>query len=134
MKLFSTLRRALPEGAPQSDILAKVASNPLPIRPQEGLSKEGLAVSAIDFASTSRRPLSSCLRRLEGAELGIAQPNQFSILKWTQPYSEFGGVASGDVHNDGWPDVVVSSQSGAYLYANKRRHLRAAGARYRGTA
>ena len=55
---------------------------------------------------------------MAGSDLGIAQPNQFSILKWSQPWSEFGGVASGDVHNDGWPDVIISSQSGAYLYAN----------------
>ena len=50
--------------------------------------------------------------------MGIDQPYQFSILRWSQPYSEFGGVASGDVHNDGWVDLVVSSQSGAYLYTN----------------
>lgn len=56
--------------------------------------------------------------RMTGAQLGVDQPYQFSILRWAQPYSEFGGIASGDVHNDGWADVVVSSQSGAYLYAN----------------
>ena len=56
--------------------------------------------------------------RMPGAELGVDQPYQFSILRWSQPYSEFGGVASGDIHNDGWIDVIVSSQSGAYLYTN----------------
>ena len=56
--------------------------------------------------------------RISGLDMGIDQPYQFSILRWTQPFSEFGGIASGDVHNDGWADIVVSSQSGIYLYAN----------------
>jgi uncharacterized membrane protein YraQ (UPF0718 family) len=56
--------------------------------------------------------------RVSGPSIGINQPYQFSVVKWAEPYSEFRGIASGDVHNDGWPDIVVTSERGVYLYAN----------------
>ncbi|MDP6437087.1 MAG: FG-GAP-like repeat-containing protein [Gammaproteobacteria bacterium] len=81
-----------------------------------------IAASGIDVALTPLAPPAAgdgkMFRRMAGVELGIEQPYQFSLLRWSQPFSEFGGIASGDVHNDGWVDVVVTSQSGAYLYAN----------------
>jgi uncharacterized membrane protein YraQ (UPF0718 family) len=106
-----------PDGAPQEEILSKLVPNQLVAKPIQSLGAESVTVEAIDFAAAAGDG-AQLFTRLDGAELGIAQPNQFSILKWSQPWSEFGGVASGDVHNDGWPDVIVSSQSGAYLYAN----------------
>jgi uncharacterized membrane protein YraQ (UPF0718 family) len=106
-----------PEGKPQQQILAELAANKLSANPLNSIVAKGVTVDEIEFsAAAGSGPL--MFTRFEGSDLGIAQPNQFSILKWSQPWSEFGGVASGDVHNDGWSDFVVSSQSGAYLYAN----------------
>lgn len=106
-----------PDGVPQDQILSELASTRLTVRPVNMIAANGVTIGAVDFAPASGGD-SRLFTRFEGVDLGISQPNQFSILKWSQPWSEFGGVASGDVHNDSWPDVVVSSQSGAYLYAN----------------
>jgi len=107
-----------PDGAPQSQMLAQLAGNRLSANRVMASVADGISVDAIDFAAATPSGDMPLFTRLEGSDVGVAQPNQFSILKWSQPWSEFGGVASGDVHNDGWPDLVVSSQSGAYLYAN----------------
>ncbi len=104
-----------PDGIAQDEILSRLDGKGLLAQPV--VTAGDLSVSAIDFAPASGAE-PTLLTRIEGAELGIEQPSQFSILKWSQPWSEFGGVASGDVHNDGWPDFIVSSQSGAYLFAN----------------
>lgn len=111
----------VPERAPAATaaaaILPTLEANAM--RPQpaaaSGVSGIGVAELALNAPQGGER----LFTRLAGAELGIDQPYQFSLLRWTQPFSEFGGVASGDVHNDGWDDLVVSSQSGAYLYANR---------------
>jgi len=56
--------------------------------------------------------------KLSGAETGLTMPYQFSPLRWTQPFSEFRGIASGDIHNDGHADIVATSQRGLYVFAN----------------
>jgi len=106
-----------PDGLRQEEVLAKLDANRLSAAPMSNLSAAGVNVSSLAFEPLSAAA-DTLFTRHEGAEFGIEQPSQFSILKWSQPWSEFGGVASGDIHNDGWPDLVVSSQSGAYLYAN----------------
>lgn len=105
------------DGQPWSQMQRVLESKARAPQPLPSLSAAGVSVAALDFTAPAGAD-QTLFTRMAGAELGIAQPNQFSILKWQQPWSEFGGMASGDVHNDGWTDVVVSSQSGAYLYAN----------------
>lgn len=58
--------------------------------------------------------------RLEGGELGLDVPFEFSLYKTVMPISLGYGrmLSSGDVHNDGWQDVLFVSESGLGLYAN----------------
>lgn len=60
-------------------------------------------------------------KKIEGSEIGIDPPYQYSsrdIL--LDSFSNGRGIASGDVHNDDWPDIVVASGGKVYLYANLR--------------
>ena len=106
-----------PDGAAAASLLPKLNANALLPQPVNTSAANGIMVAATALNAPAAKG-EKLFTRLTGTDMGIAQPYQFSILRWSQPFSEFGGIASGDVHNDGWPDVVVSSQSGAYLYAN----------------
>jgi len=112
------LPESAPAGTAAASLVPTLAADARVLRSEPALSQPDVAVAAIDLLPRSGTG-STLFTRAPGAQFGIDQPYQFSILRWTQPYSEFGGIASGDVHNDGWPDLVVTSQSGAYLYANR---------------
>lgn len=58
-------------------------------------------------------------KKIEGSDIGIDPPYQYSsrdIL--LDSFSNSRAIASGDVHNDNWPDIVVASGGKIYLYAN----------------
>jgi len=55
-----------------------------------------------------------------GESLGIRRVDGFSIVsKFRQPFYANWPVAAGDVHNDGWADLLFGSDRGLYLYANR---------------
>jgi hypothetical protein len=58
--------------------------------------------------------------RFEGRQFGIDEPSTFSVLRFEGPFTQFRGIASGDVHNDGWVDILLTSDSGLSLYANRQ--------------
>lgn len=53
-----------------------------------------------------------------GASVGISENDNFSVLKLLARYARSRGVAVGDVHNDGWTDIAIASESGIGLYIN----------------
>lgn len=66
----------------------------------------------------SSAPPSALFSQLNTDQLGFNERDNFSVLKLLERYARSRGVASGDVHNDGWPDIVIASESGFGLYAN----------------
>lgn len=56
--------------------------------------------------------------RVYGYELGVIEPDNISILRYLLPLSENRSVASGDTNNDGWPDLLLTSEDGISLYIN----------------
>jgi len=58
-------------------------------------------------------------KKVDGVDLGINEPWDFSLNRFNRPYEYHRAVASGDVHNDGWSDLVITSDNYAIsLYAN----------------
>ncbi len=104
-------------GFPASVVAEQLAGKQLVGQPVEVTAPAGIIVSALPLAQPKAGG-DRLFSRVAGMDLGINQPIQFSIVKWTEPHSEFRGIASGDVHNDGWPDILVTSERGVYLYAN----------------
>ena len=79
---------------------------------------EDLVVSRIDYQPRSpaaEKPFT----RLEGPALGLDKPNRFSVGDFWGPFYHGYGLASGDVNNDGWADVVSGSSAGVLLYINR---------------
>jgi uncharacterized membrane protein YraQ (UPF0718 family) len=108
----------------------KPDSEIVPLLRQSGLVGERWLV--VDGVSVERFPFAApagaaglpgqpakLFTRLEGNQIGLDEPSQFSALKFEGPFVQFRGIASGDVHNDGWMDILVTSDSGLSLYANR---------------
>ena len=77
-----------------------------------------IAVRRIDYQPRSpaaEKPFT----RLEGPALGLDKPNRFSVQDFWGPFFHGYGLASGDVNNDGWVDVVSGSEAGVLLYINR---------------
>ena len=56
--------------------------------------------------------------RIEGKDIGFNEAHSFSAMYYLT-FSRFRAVASGDVHNDGYPDVLLATENGVVLYANE---------------
>ena len=57
--------------------------------------------------------------RRDGHEFGIHEPERRSpIYKFLNLFTALRGIAAGDVHNDGWADLLIGSSRGVLLYAN----------------
>lgn len=119
LRLGGTTREVQPEGAL---VTALQAAAPIP-QPLHGLSHDGIVVEHVPFQAPSGRATvpGQLFNRLEGSQLGLDEPYSFSILKLTGPFTQFRGIASGDVHNDGWMDLLLTADEvGLSLYANRQ--------------
>ncbi|MFT6073187.1 MAG: uncharacterized membrane protein YraQ (UPF0718 family) [Yoonia sp.] len=73
------------------------------------VSRSGsLSVQSTPFATRSGSEGMS-FEKFEGVALGIDEPFNFSLLLISKPAGYRGTIATGDIHNDGWPDVVIGS-------------------------
>lgn len=57
-------------------------------------------------------------KKMEGPELGINESHKLTLANFVEPFSYGHSIASGDVHRDGWTDILLSSDQGLSLYAN----------------
>jgi uncharacterized membrane protein YraQ (UPF0718 family) len=55
---------------------------------------------------------------IEGTELGLNLPYQFSGKELFEPFAHQRSLAAGDIHNDGYTDLVFSSAGQLCLFAN----------------
>jgi hypothetical protein len=78
-----------------------------------------VSVSAAPFqprAGTDPVPFT----RYDGSVFGLNQKNLFSPRDFYPPFFNGGGIASGDVDRDGWPDIVAASGHRIILYTNQK--------------
>lgn len=58
------------------------------------------------------------LVKIEGHKMGIKVPYHFSVNEIHDPFANQRSISTADVHNDGYPDLLVVSAEDVYLYAN----------------
>ncbi len=78
---------------------------------------ENITVSRVDHLPRNESP-GPLFTRIEGHRIGLTRPNHFSVNEFWPPFYNGRGIASGDVDNDGWPDIVSASKEGVLLYHN----------------
>ncbi len=84
----------------------------------EVASSGALLVESTPFAPRSGSD-EMLFEKFEGSSVGIDEPFNFSLSLFTRPNEYRGTIATGDIHNDGWPDVVIGSVDHLIsLYAN----------------
>ena len=93
-------------------------------RPQiprgEPLALEGVpGVSVFRHSMITEAPASSFrFERMDARAIGIDEPWTYSIRQQIPPFTKFRGIAAGDVHNDGWVDLLLTSERGLAIYEN----------------
>jgi hypothetical protein len=56
--------------------------------------------------------------RYDGSRFGLHRDNRFGPRDFYPPFFNGGGISSGDIDRDGWPDVVATSGSLIVVYMN----------------
>lgn len=57
--------------------------------------------------------------RYDGSEFGLSQDNLFTPRDFYPPFFNGGGIASGDIDRDGWPDVISANGKLIVIFMNK---------------
>ena len=79
---------------------------------------------SVSVVATAFRPRSEGadipFTRYDGSLFGLHQDNYFNPRDFFPPFFNGGGIASGDIDRDGWPDVVVASGALVIIYMNQQ--------------
>lgn len=97
-----------------TSLVAGVAASPVSMDAPEGFSVERIAFEPRGGRSSAgarfvRRP---------GPSLGLDAEGPLTVMSFAS-VSRFRSISTGDVHGDGWPDVLTASGGALLLYANR---------------
>ena len=81
------------------------------------ITGEGIRITSTDLVIRKKNE-HPAFSKIEGDDIGLVRPNLFSVEDLWPPFYYGRGIASGDVNNDGWDDVMVATQEGPLLYRN----------------
>jgi uncharacterized membrane protein YraQ (UPF0718 family) len=111
----------LPTGRSSTELRGLSPSLPSPRRMA---ATNGLELWGANFVPASAKGGATPFTRIEGAPVG------FDRLPLPRPYQlmqmgllHWGGLAAGDINDDGWPDVAVGTNFGVFLYVNLGGHF-----------
>ena len=80
---------------------------------------EGNGVEVRSASRASRKAVAGpSFTRLEGPSVGLGLTYGPRVLDVKEPFAMGRGIASGDIDNDGWADIVVATPRGFDLYRN----------------
>lgn len=112
---------AAPATTPADEVLAMLETHRVEFAPAEGVSTDdpALGVEFAPFAEASEA--TGRFVAVSGEQLGFDDnPRKHPAYNRVEGLAHSGGVAVGDVHGDGWDDVVITADFGPTLYANTR--------------
>ena len=62
----------------------------------------------------------TAVTRYDGSEFGLDFTNNFNPRDFYPPFFNGGGIASGDINRDGWPDIVAANGALIVIYMNQK--------------
>jgi uncharacterized membrane protein YraQ (UPF0718 family) len=118
----------VPPAAPWEMIKAELAQQPIVLTNFNAFTNHTPAAGQIAISGFDLKPRAvadgKLFKRRRGEEIGFDLPTYFAIQKLVlYPQIFTRGIAAGDVHGDGYPDVLVCGDpniGGLYLFANIR--------------
>ena len=111
--------KALPAGAAADMVLADLAKHKTRWSVTTIEGPAGVRVEQTSFAPASASG-TTLFERHYGEEFGLVRVDHLPFVqKFSEPYSRSLPIAAGDVHNDGWVDLLFGSDRGIYLFANR---------------
>ncbi len=106
---------------PATQVLADLEAGRLafaPVTVDVSGDRDMATVSGVALAAPVQG--SGAFVRVPGTEVGLDdRPRAHLAYNLAAPFGAFGAVAAGDVHGDGWDDLLVTSDFGTTLYANR---------------
>lgn len=113
---------ALPTAVPWEKLHSELESNRVGFAAAEGLKPP----AGIEVTAASLRPRKtgggSLFKRRDGRDLGLDSPWVFTPRELFYRSVNWRPMASGDLHNDGWPDIVMNADNGIggiLIFANR---------------
>jgi len=113
----------LPPGLAAETILTRLQPDALAWEPVGPTSGADVLVERRAFRPPLATPATdgSLFTRFDGATVGLQRADNLPVAyKFSSPFYRNTPVSSGDVHGDGWPDILLGSDRGLYLFANRR--------------
>jgi uncharacterized membrane protein YraQ (UPF0718 family) len=82
--------------------------------------------AALSFSPHAQRQQQNAgFTRVDPERLGITRSWAFSVTDFFEPFIIGKGIASGDLNDDGWPDIALATERGVRLYQNIGGEFRA---------
>ena len=101
---------------PSQAINISESSARIPSIPEESV------IDGLNIKSTKFRPRTGdgneLFTKYFGKDFGLDEPYSFSVMDYILSWGRFRGVASADINNDGFPDLLFTSKNGLSLYYN----------------
>lgn len=104
---------ATPQSIPETILNALVTPAQAADMP---LNKANISFQPFERAASTTKTFT----RHEGEAWGLAYPNNFNVGDMWPPFYYGRGVASGDIQNDGWQDILFAVENGVLLYFNEK--------------
>lgn len=105
------------QGTNQDELLASLQSHAL--KPETVWQENNFILSKIPYSAKNGSG-EKMFTRLDSKAFGITEHNNYTLLKLDFRYAVSRGISSGDFNNDGWQDIVISSDAGFGVYANNQ--------------
>jgi len=107
----------------QSDdsLFAELKASSLPVGEPVATPLQNITITKMAFLDSFTPPASSgkLFSQVYGPEMGIFMADGVSPLRFLEPIARTHSISTGDVHGDGWPDIILTSDDGLAIFANR---------------